>query len=606
MNTTQTSIADVDMLATSLTRLSVGDLECKIRDTPGPQSPQCTPTDHAVKADQIRGETEGVHLNSIRSPSIRSRTSSISSEASFSEGRCLISSLPFELLHLILEYATPPNLFLDASICRGPSSAWSQTLRQLKSFVLVCRTWWDVGINLLYCHVIIRRIGQLPALLRSLEANPKLGSIVRTLQIDCFVPHGYHLIFEYALAQIWASFIHNTRLILNHQTDDRDHELPKVPDAVLSSTIDLEIGPGHRLPLLFSSLVQCTSLVCLTINFQGSVGSDDIPIIQFNFLEELHCTWNDRPTDLPTANVLSTMSKQWNMPRLKRFTVLQLIPVLSVGSVIDGTDYYPFLRAHGKKLIYLSICFLPILYSKKSFFPASMDIQSFLDLCPNLKHFATGQYKETRDLSHSTLEYLDVWADSSSCLTYPQRILLRTSLEEGHFPSLRKVRLLDLALLSTTGLRLPIIIPPDSLSPRSKMTWKYPGVAVCHGPDYLVQGDLDYLGTYCDTIEPEKPHPSPEEDGSAEVLRELPFQEDTFSDDDDWEWIPPSETPSDFSDDFDEDEDEEPSSEWPSSPSLSTQLLVALEIFEDTLARQEARPEEEEAAVGACSYIGCG
>ena len=56
-------------------------------------------------------------------------------------------------------------------IAVGSSSRWALLLRLRKSVVLVCRTWYIAGIHDLYEHVYIHRVGQLPALVRTLEQS---------------------------------------------------------------------------------------------------------------------------------------------------------------------------------------------------------------------------------------------------------------------------------------------------------------------------------------------------------------------------------------------------------------------------------------------------
>ncbi|KAF9237471.1 hypothetical protein BU15DRAFT_48642 [Melanogaster broomeanus] len=286
---------------------------------------------------------------------------------------CPISSLPVETLHFIMENAVPPSFFLDPSIGRGPFSAWCQKLRQLKYFVLVCRWWRDVGIDLLYRDVVIRRIGQIPALLRSLEANPMLGPMVRSLRIDCFVPRGYKLVLEGGLNQICAFCTHNTQLVFNHTTDGGFPELPEIDGSTLSSIVGLEIGPGYPLPLMISLVVQCTSLTRLTISFQGFISPDDIPAAHFTFLEELHCTCTSE------GNLLAVISTQWSLPSLRRFSIIHH------AKKISDMDYYSFLEEHGKNLTYLSICAWPLSESEWLFRRDHMDPQRFLDLCPFIR-----------------------------------------------------------------------------------------------------------------------------------------------------------------------------------------------------------------------------
>ncbi|KAF9235077.1 hypothetical protein BU15DRAFT_26793, partial [Melanogaster broomeanus] len=373
---------------------------------------------------------------------------------------CPILSLPVETLHFIMENAVPPSVFLDPSISRGPFSAWCQKLRQLKYFVLVCRWWRDVGIDLLYRDVVIRRIGQIPALLRSLEANPMLGPMVRSLRVDCFVPRGYNLVFEGGLNQIYAFCTQNTHLVLNHDTEGNFPDLPIIDGSILSSIVDLEIGSGYPLPHMIPLLVQCTSLVCLTITFQGFVSPDDIPATHFTCLEELHCTCASE------GNVLAVISTRWSLPGLRRLSVIHH------ANKISDMDYYSFLRQHGKNLTCLSICAWPLYHSDRLFRCEYMNIQRFLDLCPSLNHFAVSDSYHEPCLSHPTLEYIDIWNKLRNENTLASHA---SSCVEGCLPSLRKSRVLDSSFLTASGgARLPFLVPPDPAG--RAVEWLYPGI----------------------------------------------------------------------------------------------------------------------------------
>ncbi|KAF9235076.1 hypothetical protein BU15DRAFT_78376 [Melanogaster broomeanus] len=422
------------------------------------------------EADEITGETETEHLSDQGDPD-RSRSPP---KPSLAETPCPISSLPFELLHLILEYATPPNLFLNPSVGRGPSSAWCLALRQLKYFVLVSRWWREVSSDLLYCHVVIRRIVQLTALLRSLEANPKLGPFVRSLRITCFPPRGHGFDFEDQLNRVCALCTQNTHLILNHRSVPHYHDFPTIDGSILSSIVDLEIGWGSRFPPVISLLVHCKNVARLTINFQGAGRLDDIPAIQFPSLEELHCTCS------PAGSELAVISRQWSLPRLRRFSISHQEPYI----LYKG--YYSFLHEHGKKLTYLDISIWPFPNSLAFLDRGYRTIQQFLDLCSSLKHLVIIDCHDLGRLSHPTLEYLDIWRDFSGKELEDMTEIRLPSFSEKRLPSLRKTRLLHASLRDPFGdsTRLPILVPPDFVGDKD-VEWSYPGLRILHSPTLM-------------------------------------------------------------------------------------------------------------------------
>ncbi|KAH7886312.1 hypothetical protein F5I97DRAFT_1794945, partial [Phlebopus sp. FC_14] len=345
---------------------------------------------------------------------------------------------------LILEAAIPPSIFLDPAICRGPYSAWCQMLRQLKAFVLVCHMWRDVGTDLLYRCVVIRRFGQLPALLRSLQRDPKLGPMVCELQINCFVPRGCRAVFEQGLAQLWPLCPNATRLALDHQTDDT-RGFPSVLDSMLPSIVELQFGPDYSIQRAFPLLLQCTGLVALSITFGDYIGeADDIPFVVLESLEELHIShtlWCHEPRK---TDVCAIISKHCSLPRLRRLTAK--LPPHSL--MANGRTLYRLLCAHGEELTHLSTCF--------SVVPLQEEVQKYLNLCPSLQHFSTNEHTGITRLSHPKLEYLDVWV-----LYFDSLIRVCVFDWRAHLPALRMVRFLDSALLSTAGARLPLVLPPD-------------------------------------------------------------------------------------------------------------------------------------------------
>ncbi|KAF9237468.1 hypothetical protein BU15DRAFT_48717, partial [Melanogaster broomeanus] len=374
-----------------------------------------------------------------------------------------ISSLPFELLHLILEYAIPPHLFLNPWVGWGPSSAWCLAMRQLRYFMLVSRWWREVGIDLLYCHVVIRRIGQLTTLLRSLEASPQLGPFVRSLRINCFVSPEHELDFQDHLNRVCILCTQNTHLILNHRTDAYDHGVPKIDGNILSSIVTLSIGWDYDFPLVISLLVQCKNLTRLTIDFDYAT-PNDIPI-QLPLLEELHC-----PVDL------AVICRQWSLPRLRRLSFSHYEPY-----ILD-TRHYPFLHEHGKKLTYLDVSWPFALADSILFLDHGYEaIQPLLDICPSLKHLVIVDYHDIECLSHPTLEYLDIWRDFIGIEFEGMAEIGLSSFSKKHLPSLRKTRLLHESLRNLSGdsKRLPILVPPDFVGDKS-VEWVYPGVRVMH------------------------------------------------------------------------------------------------------------------------------
>src|ERR1700691_1480708 len=84
--------------------------------------------------------------------------------------RPICKQLPQEILHIIFQLVLPPSFFLDPALYRGPQSPWCQSLRSKKALVSVCKAWWCAGVDMLYAEIVLRRVGQVPALIRTLES----------------------------------------------------------------------------------------------------------------------------------------------------------------------------------------------------------------------------------------------------------------------------------------------------------------------------------------------------------------------------------------------------------------------------------------------------
>ncbi|KAJ7053395.1 hypothetical protein C8F01DRAFT_1167340 [Mycena amicta] len=76
--------------------------------------------------------------------------------------------------------------------CRPPfpQTTRSTDWRTKLALARVCKTWNRIGVELLYANPTLSTIGQLPALVETLEARSDLAALVRSLEVCYFMPPG--------------------------------------------------------------------------------------------------------------------------------------------------------------------------------------------------------------------------------------------------------------------------------------------------------------------------------------------------------------------------------------------------------------------------------
>ncbi|KAH7912122.1 hypothetical protein BJ138DRAFT_829573 [Hygrophoropsis aurantiaca] len=400
--------------------------------------------------------------------------------------RYAFECIPFEIWYEIFQYVIPPSTFLDSSLSCGPRSPWSLALRTKKTLVSVCKTWYNVGIHLLYRQIVLRRFPQIYFLLQSLDLNSDLGPMIKDITVSCFV-----LCDDSPLVKSELNRLLNYCPLVSHFTFaielQSQSELYSPSDFLaaathmLSNVTHLEFGPKVFFSDVVPHLTHCKSLISLTFDMHGQTSNDmATEAVDLPTLEALRISWqSDRLEEIAVLGVITS----WSMPRLYRFTIHQM-------GFFRGTAeryYFPFLKKYGPALstLCVAVWFPDVI-------PMTYFVQSLLEFCPNLEHLAISSFVLIEKLSHKTLKWIDIWAST------PERHLMKAQ----DFPMLRGVRTLDWALLTTAGPALHLHVPPNMVEGGESREWVFPGVHVRHDPGHLYRRDLDYLPGYISAVEP--------------------------------------------------------------------------------------------------------
>ncbi|KAJ7680895.1 hypothetical protein DFH06DRAFT_1290582 [Mycena polygramma] len=339
----------------------------------------------------------------------------------------LAASLPAEILLMIFRHALPPRwMFSDAkSRLPCPTSIWSTDRHMKLSVLAVCKSWHGVGNELLYESVVLYRITQLPLFVRALEAREGLGSLVKHLDIDCFVPRGYSKLHETESKQI-LELCPN----LSHIGFSPVFWIPENPCVIPtmnSSITSLHFSSDTPYSAILPALAQfCSSLKSLAITIPGA--DDHYPILTFNKLKALHLTleWYSAPS---TSN--------WRTPALRRLHLSDE----NLGSFVTADARRrrteTLLDAHGRTVTFLRLS------------QHHLTAQEHLDRCPVLEYLVLSYVP--RSIEHPKLKFLDVLSCENNVGDEP-------TLWRARFPSLRGCRRLD----STTGLLRAVPLPVES------------------------------------------------------------------------------------------------------------------------------------------------
>ncbi|TFK48039.1 hypothetical protein OE88DRAFT_596831 [Heliocybe sulcata] len=309
----------------------------------------------------------------------------------------------------------PPDL-LDPSITQGPNSPWSRMVRDQKSVVRVCKSWWAVGVEFLYKHVALRRVGQIPALLRTLEetTDAQLSSMISSIIVGCAVPDICSDAFTASLDCLLAKCPRLSMVTyapLFEESHVVSHGILSTISPYFDHLTHLAFGEDIEIsPAMTDLLRSTTRLKSLALVLGHS--STWLPTVDAL----------SAPIHLPYLDHLSlrilrgdTWDLQW-LPRTLRLPNLQSIDCSYLHRRL-WSSVLPLLVSQARTLRLLSVkCVIP--YCDLHYAP--YDIQPLMEHCPVLEHLVF-MADIAFPLCHPTLRWIDVLAWSPNTASWPAR-----------------------------------------------------------------------------------------------------------------------------------------------------------------------------------------
>ncbi|KAJ7873934.1 hypothetical protein B0H14DRAFT_2719314, partial [Mycena olivaceomarginata] len=309
--------------------------------------------------------------------------------------RANFAELPHEMLLMIFRHVLPPRWLLSGlqSLAAYPDDMLSADLRMKHSLLSVCKSWNQVGTELLYESVVLRRILQLP---------------VFRLNLNCFPPRGYCQLYENGTRRILALCPN-----ISHFGFSPPFLIPGFSSTLLalpSSITSLECNSNIAYPVLSDNLRSLTLAIPSTYD-------EGHPVLLFGRVEDLCLIMEPDSVVSPS---------KWLFPDLRK---LWLNGYLDCHS---GTPKRPkakeLIDAYGARITFLGL------------FPdySIYGLHGLLSRCPVLEHLAVRQrwVPEIGPLASHTVKFVDIFTGWKDEPEYP----ISVEFLQDVFPALREVR----------------------------------------------------------------------------------------------------------------------------------------------------------------------
>ncbi|KAI9063972.1 hypothetical protein FKP32DRAFT_1676052 [Trametes sanguinea] len=410
---------------------------------------------------------------------------------------CRINQLPEEILLHIFQLTRDPIHRYDPSIMQGPHSSWMRGLRTRKALTLTCKAFLGPATAILYDDIVLRRMGQIPALARTLDPSrtpsaQTLSQLVRSIRIDsCVVWDAFAEVVKEELRSIFehCTMLQAFSFIPHWQHDDSwlgqkdpvlhwligsdpSNRFLQTPLTRGLSNLSLTAG-SFETPALLHGLHTTLTWARQLVSLKLRTTSDPFNVEWNEVGDSSHLSlWNLTEFQLHMSDgckkFLDYICHWWDMPRLSALTLVtaRLVPFPS------------FLRAHGEHLRYLH-WYTGIRLSAE-------DHNALLTCCPRLEHLVINIYRTPAipQLCSPTLRFLDIWEPQTLDLI-GQGPIAASSVGPGT-PRLERVRILSSLTgpdprygpsrycLNPASLDRPRICHPTAVEDGNHLVWCFP------------------------------------------------------------------------------------------------------------------------------------
>ncbi|KAH9888534.1 hypothetical protein C8Q73DRAFT_710561 [Cubamyces lactineus] len=502
----------------------------------------------------------------------------------------MMAHMPVELLLFIFELTQDGLYQHDPSIIQGPRSPWMIALRTRKALAFTCKAFAGPATELLYGDIVLRRMGQIPALARTLDPTHTASAgvfsqLVRSIRIDsCVVWAPFADVVREDLRSILercnalTSFSYRPHPSFYRHTTmshcDEDPELNAFgPEWLWGLDTDdrftgvLQPSTLRSLRFLDLQIPDCSVSLWVALNAALDCASNMVKLRlypEYIALDTVSRPDSARPIRLPALEDLQVhdqygvpyagsfvqthICESWELPRLVALTVS--------GSNVPFQEA-PLIHKYGPQITYLQWGTNTL--SRRQILN---DAHNLGMRCPRLEHLVVQGYRSHIHDSFAnivcpTLRVLDLWSPHHELgrrTSWDLRARISQMLNGGT-PRLERVNVFVNLHKPSARLHWPRLSNSCTLSIANHVVWKYDGLPEIH----MVWTDsTDFPTGYTPTANYNlPPNPIYNNSFSPETLG------DDFSENEpDVEWPSTSEElRGDLEDDADED-DTDTMSEW--------------------------------------------